>query len=186
MSDKAQRWIEAGLNELAGGGVDAVRVEVLADRLGVTKGGFYRQFKDRRALLEAILDAWVRGRSEAIENEIRRGGGTARKRLKSLVRLYFERVSVKGMSIELAVRQWARTDSAAAEAAARVDAARLRSGAALYRELGFAAEEAQARAVLLYAFLFGQSLLFLDQAPRKRISLNAAANILMEIHAEHS
>jgi len=40
--------------------------------------------------------------------------------------------------------------------------------------------------VLLYAFLFGQSLLFLDQAPRKRISLNAAANILMEIHAEHS
>jgi AcrR family transcriptional regulator len=39
-------WIEAGLKELGCGGVEAVRVEVVAQRLGVTKGGFYRRFKD--------------------------------------------------------------------------------------------------------------------------------------------
>jgi AcrR family transcriptional regulator len=39
-----------------------VRVEVLAQMLGVTKGGFYRRFRDRPALLAAMLDTWAEGR----------------------------------------------------------------------------------------------------------------------------
>ena len=62
-----QAWIEAGLKELANSGVGGVRVEVLAQRLGVTKGGFYRRFKDRRALLNAVLDEWSGGRISAID-----------------------------------------------------------------------------------------------------------------------
>ena len=34
------RWIEEGLRALAAGGPDTVRVEVLAQALGVSKGGF--------------------------------------------------------------------------------------------------------------------------------------------------
>ncbi|MGW4536011.1 TetR/AcrR family transcriptional regulator [Nocardia sp. NPDC004340] len=48
------KWIDAGLAALANGGLDAVRVEVLAKTLGVTKGGFYGYFADR----DALLDAW--------------------------------------------------------------------------------------------------------------------------------
>src|SRR5438874_13057732 len=50
---RSERWIEAGLAEIARSGVEGVRVEVLAKNLGVTKGGFYRRFRDRAALLEA-------------------------------------------------------------------------------------------------------------------------------------
>ena len=53
-------WIEQGLRALAAGGADAVRIEPLAQALGVTRGGFYWHFDDRRALLEEILDAWER------------------------------------------------------------------------------------------------------------------------------
>lgn len=53
-------WIEAGLALLAADGPDAVRVEVLAQRLGVTRGGFYRQFGGRRELIDAMLDTWER------------------------------------------------------------------------------------------------------------------------------
>ena len=49
-------WIEEGLRALAAGGPDAVRVEALAKALGVTKGGFYRHFADRNALLDEMLD----------------------------------------------------------------------------------------------------------------------------------
>ena len=174
-------WVEAGLAELAKGGVDRVRVEVLAERLGVSKGGFYRRFKDRRALLDAILDTWARGRIAAIEKQTERGGETARERLKLLIKLYAERVSAQGMAIELAIRQWARSDPAAAAAAASVDAARLRRVMALYGEMGFAAPDAQARAVLFYAYIFGQSLLFLEQPARKRAALtDACASMLTE------
>ncbi len=39
------RWIDEGLKALAAGGPDAVRIEPLARTLGVTKGGFYGQFR---------------------------------------------------------------------------------------------------------------------------------------------
>ena len=44
---RSESWIEAGLVEIARTGVEGVRVEVLAKNLGVTKGGFYRRFRDR-------------------------------------------------------------------------------------------------------------------------------------------
>src|SRR5262249_10347166 len=156
MEDESGRemWIEAGLKEIGRSGVEGVRVEVLAAHLGITKGGFYRRFKDRRALLDALLETWRRGRIAAIEKQIEVAGA----RLKSLIRLYSERLNPEAMAIELAIRQWARSDAAASAAVESVDAARLSNVAQLYRRLGWSAEEARARAVLLYAFIFGQSL----------------------------
>ena len=177
--DGTGKWTAAALDALAEGGVDRVRVEVVAERLGVTKGGFYRRFKDRRALLDAILEEWRRGRIAAVNRQTALGDAGPRERLVSLIDLYSERVSAHGMAIELAIRQWARTDRAAAAAVALVDAQRLKNVADLYGRLGLTAEDAQSRAVLFYSFIFGQSLLFLDRAPRKRASLMAAcANAL--------
>jgi AcrR family transcriptional regulator len=173
VDDAMARWVEAGLAELARGGIDAVRIEVLAARLGVTKGGFYRRFKDRRALLDRLLETWVHGRVAAIEQQTELGKMDAGERLKWLIRLYSERVSAQGIAIELAIRQWARADPAAAAAAATVDAARLKRVAGLYRQLGLEVRQAEARAVLFYAFIFGQSLIFLEQPPRRRASLVA-------------
>ena len=51
-------WIEEGLRALAAGGPDAVRIELLAQALGVSKGGFYWHFDDRSALLDEMLDTW--------------------------------------------------------------------------------------------------------------------------------
>ena len=53
-------WIDAGLRALAVGGADAVRIEVLAQELGVTRGGFYWYFEGRQAFLEEMLDTWER------------------------------------------------------------------------------------------------------------------------------
>ena len=70
MSDgKGDGWIEAGFKELARSGVEGVRVEVLAKNLGVTKGGFYRRFRDRAALLDGLLQNWRAGRIAAIEQQ---------------------------------------------------------------------------------------------------------------------
>ena len=187
MTDASGRdmWVEAALKEIGRGGVERVRVEVLAERLGITKGGFYRRFKDRRALLDALLETWTRGRIAAIEKQTELGNEDARERLKSLIRLYSERLNPEGIAIELAIRQWARSDAAAVAAVAGVDAARLNNVAQLYRKLGLATEDAQARAVLLSSFIFGQSLLFLEQAPRKRASLTAAcADVLTDVKAD--
>ena len=96
-------------------------MEVLAKNLGVTKGGFYRRFRDRAALLEAMLQHWSAGRIAAIERHTSLDGATARERLKALIALYSERMNTEGMAVELAIRQWARSDELAANAVASVD-----------------------------------------------------------------
>jgi AcrR family transcriptional regulator len=177
----SQDWVSVGLVELARGGVDGVRVEVLAERLGVTKGGFYRRFRDRRALLNAMLETWRDGRVTAIERQADTSGESALEKLRGIFKLYSERANTQGMAIELAIRQWARTDPAAAAAAEKVDAARMKTVGSLFRKLGLSAADAEARAVLFYTFLFGQSLLFFDETPRRRASLVAAcAKFLLE------
>ena len=178
-------WIEAGLKEIGRSGVDGVRVEVLAESLGITKGGFYRRFKDRRALLGAMLETWQRGRIAAIEKQTVLGDEDPRERLRSLIRLYSERVNPEGIAIELAIRQWARSDAVAVAAVESVDDTRLSRVTRLYQAIGLSAEEARARAVLVYSFIFGQSLLFLGEAPRKRASLIAAcADVLTDVNLD--
>jgi len=170
---KGDVWVEAGFEELGRSGIEGVRVEVLAKNLGVTKGGFYRRFADRAALLNAMLERWREGRVAAIAQQTSLDGQSARDRLKALIQLYSERMNPQGMAIELAIRQWARTDENAAAAVASVDAARLKNVAGLYRATGLAAEEADAQAFLFYCFIFGQSLLFVDRGPRRRAQLVA-------------
>jgi AcrR family transcriptional regulator len=177
--DGTTKWIGAGLSALARGGIDEVRVEVLAKDLGVTKGGFYRRFADRRALLDAILDTWARGRIAAIEQQAKLDGGSARERLLELIRLYSETVNPRGIAVELAIRQWSRGDEKAAEAVAQVDKARLINVALLYRALDFEPERAEAQAFLFYSFIFGQSLLQMTRGSRRRRDLIAACSAVL-------
>src|SRR5215469_12958019 len=59
-------WITAALDVLASKGIEGVRVEILAKHLKITKGSFYWHFKDRRALLDAMLNEWRRRATFAI------------------------------------------------------------------------------------------------------------------------
>jgi AcrR family transcriptional regulator len=167
--DKATRldadaWIAAAFDALAAGGVDAVRVEPLAKALGITKGSFYWHFADRRALLDAMLSAWAQGRIAAIREQATRRGEPA-EALRELAGLYTRNANLRGLAIELAIRSLARTDAAAAKATRSVDRERLRHVGDLFAALGSAPPEAQARAVLFYSYLFGQSLLDSQAVP---------------------
>lgn len=57
-------WAAAALEAIGHDGVDAVAVEPLARRLGVTKGSFYWHFANREALLMAALALWERRETE--------------------------------------------------------------------------------------------------------------------------
>ncbi|MGB9368558.1 MAG: hypothetical protein WCE79_21365, partial [Xanthobacteraceae bacterium] len=58
-----------------------------------------------------------------------------------------------------------RTDEAAAKAVRSVDRERLRHVGGLFSALGWPGAEAQARAILFYSSLFGQSLLDAKAVP---------------------
>ncbi len=68
-------WIDEGLRALAVGGPEAVRVEALAQSLGVTKGGFYGYFADRSALLTEMLDVWEHEVTDRIVDRTEQSAG---------------------------------------------------------------------------------------------------------------
>ena len=150
-------WIAAAFDALAEGGIDAVRVEPLAKTLAITKGSFYWHFADRRALIDAMLAAWTEGRIAAIRQQTERGEPAAV--LRTLADLYTRHANLRGLAIELAIRSLARTGEPAAKAVREVDRERLAHVGKLFAALGWPRGEAQARAILFYSYLFGQSLL---------------------------
>jgi len=96
-------WIEEGLRTLAAGGPDAVRVEVLAQALGVTKGGFYGHFADRNALLEEMLDSWERMSIDEVLERVERKGGNVRAKVRLAGALTF---SSELLPIDLLTCDW--------------------------------------------------------------------------------
>ena len=116
-------WVQEGLRALGIGGPDAVRVEKLAEALGVSKGGFYWHFDDRNALLEAMLDTWERLVIDEAIARVDAGGGNSRAKLR---RLFALTESVGDVwNIELAIRDWARRDPQVAARLRRIDNRRM-------------------------------------------------------------
>jgi AcrR family transcriptional regulator len=149
---KAQ-WLSAGLEALRKGGVGSVRVERLAGDVGITKGSFYHHFRDRGALLDAVIEYWSREMTDAEFERIQtlRGGLAAR-----LVALA-EDVLEKGMGrYDPAIRAWARGDRKVAAAVAQVDRRRIKALAGFFEEGGFTPAEARTRARTFYTFLLGE------------------------------
>lgn len=177
-------WIAAAREVLTESGIAGVRVEVLAVRLGVTKGGFYWHFKDRDDLLSALAAEWRDGRIAAMRAHAAGGGRSPRAALVRLLSLYTRSANPRGMAIELAIRDWARRDRIAAAAVKAVDAERLRVVGGLFRALGLKPAEARARALLLYAFLFGESMMAIDRkgAAARRLERDCRALLLPPGH----
>ncbi|MBS0416479.1 MAG: TetR/AcrR family transcriptional regulator [Proteobacteria bacterium] len=153
-------WIEGGLALLASDSVDGVGIEALARKLKVTKGSFYWHFKDRAALLQAMLRTWQRKATLAIIERLEQSDKPAGERLRKILELpHFTNKGRRGALVELAIRDWARRDELAAVAVKEVDEQRLRYIAALYRSKGLKEEEASARAYLMYAYQFAETLI---------------------------
>jgi AcrR family transcriptional regulator len=152
-------WIKGAFDILAEKGLDGVRIEVLAKQLKVTKGSFYWHFKDRRDLLDAVLETWKEGRIRDIQKQTRAEPGEELPRSYHVIEIYSANRNRKGTLIELAVRDWARRDPAAAAVVEEVDAARLEYGRQGFEARGMPPLEASSRSLLLYAYVFGLSLM---------------------------
>ncbi len=156
-------WVAGAVEVLAEEGIAGLRVEVLAKRLKVTKGSFYWHFTDRRDLLLAVLSHWKEGRIRDIIKQTRAQAGRELEQIYHVIDVYSASRSRRGMMIELAVRDWARRDAEAGAIVAEVDDVRLRCARELFLACGVPMEEASSRCMLLYAYVFGVSLMIYEK-----------------------
>ncbi|MCF2533353.1 TetR/AcrR family transcriptional regulator [Yinghuangia soli] len=161
------KWVEEGLRALGAGGPEAVRIEVLAQALGVSKGGFYGYFRNREALLDEMLDTWEHEITEAVIEQVEADGGDAREKLARLFGIAAAAVDAptRGVAADLAIREWARRDPGVAERLRRTDNRRMDYLRSLFRE--FVADEAdvERRSMIVFTLRIGNFLMAADPPP---------------------
>jgi len=170
-------WIAAALDIVAQDGIDGLRVEGLAKRLGVTKGSFYWHFKDRRDLIDAVLDNWRAGRIRDIHKQTTAEPGNEEAALRHTIEVYAAAKNRKGISIEASIRLWARQDANGLAVVEEVDAERLECTRRLFLARNLPPAEAAARSALLYAYVFGFSMM---QCGRFAMDTTAAKHWIVE------
>jgi AcrR family transcriptional regulator len=159
-------WIDEGLRALASGGPDAVRIEPLAQALGVTRGGFYWHFDDRRALLEEMLDTWERVGVDEVIERVEGEGEDPRARLRRLFAIGAS--SDKVLKIDLAVRDWSRREQTVAERLRRVDNRRMEYMRSLFGAFCPDEDDVEARCMLAFSLWIGNHFIAAEHRALRR------------------
>jgi AcrR family transcriptional regulator len=168
-------WIEAAITMLAEDNVEALRVDTLAEKLGVTKGSFYWHFKGREDLLSGVVETWRLRMTSETRKSIVDTSGTPWERLERLIRIAISpRQDVPGGPFEMTLRDWARRDQKVAAVVREVDAERVKFLRQLYREAGLGDADAEDFAELHMAFVIGTRMML---APSDRDEINRRRRI---------
>jgi AcrR family transcriptional regulator len=165
-----QDWINAAREILVHEGAERVRIEPLAEKLGVSRGSFYWHFEDRAALLEALLDLWRETAHEPMR-------AVAADRSLDPVARYekFMRVWVQGEPycpvLDLAIRRWALVDPEVAREVNKMDKMRIKLLTDIFHDMGYDADEALVRARITYFHQIGYYATDVRDTPQRRSRL---------------
>ncbi|BBX02476.1 TetR family transcriptional regulator [Mycolicibacterium moriokaense] len=170
-------WIDAGLEALAAGGPDAVRVDLLAKSLDVTRGSFYHHFASRSALLDAILETWEHRSTDEVLERVESEGGDARDKVRKAGMLTFSR---ELLPIDLAVRDWARRDKSVARRLRRVDNRRMDYLRKLIGTFNDDPDDVEARSMLAFSLAIGSHFIAAEHpgSSRPRVLQRATQHLL--------
>ncbi len=147
-------WIDEARAALIEEGIGGVKVDRLAARLGVTRGGFYHNFEDREALLAALLDLWKQSCQFLPPLDSNLSAGEAVAWIERAVTRMIEEREYDSR-FDMAVREWARSDERASAAVQASDEDRLATLRLFFELLGHEPAEAVIRANTFYFHQIG-------------------------------
>jgi AcrR family transcriptional regulator len=147
----AADWERAALELIAERGVQAVAIEPLARRMGITKGSFYWHFSGRESLLEQALVRWEEHDSRNLNKSLGEIDDP-RERLVS----FFRRVGREKLTHEVYSELCAAAGHPQVEPVLeRVAERRMQHLSAAFEELGMPPERARHQARLTYSVYLG-------------------------------
>ena len=151
---EVQTWITTARRALIEEGVLGLKVDRLATRLGVTRGGFYHVFKDRDALIEALLDHWRDTCRFTPPSTAHETPAEAAEWFRTFSHWLIEE-ALYDHAFDMAVREWARSEERAAKAIQAADDERIATIVQLFRTLGYGEPEATIRGRVFYYHQIG-------------------------------
>jgi len=179
VADKQSKksWLDAALQALASGGIDQVRVESLAKKLGVTKGSFYWHFKDREQFLDELLNFWAEQSTQVvIANPNYPTDSKARVRAVAA-----DIVRHDLGKLDPHIRSWTQYDKRRARVVAKIDKVRFEFLRDLFLAAGFSIIGSDLRAQSLYRYVLGEQFISVRESMSQRLQrMQAHVDLLLQ------
>jgi AcrR family transcriptional regulator len=147
-------WLAAAKRALIETGLEAVKIQPLASRLGIARTSFYWFFRDRNALLDALLEEWEAKNTGAFVDACEAYAETITEGLLNLIAV-FQEESVFEPRLDFAVRGWAHRSAAVTARVNAADERRLAAIRGMFERFGYAPDDADVRARTVYLVQIG-------------------------------
>lgn len=147
-------WLDSARRALIASGVDAVKIQSLASGLGLARTSFYWFFKDRTALLNALLQEWEAKNTGAFEAACGAYADSISEALLNLIAVFHDETRFEPQ-LDFAIRGWAHQSDGVAARVHRADEARLMAIRAMFARFGYDGDEADVRARAVYLTQIG-------------------------------
>ncbi|QEM82589.1 TetR/AcrR family transcriptional regulator [Halomonas binhaiensis] len=156
ISDKGSRdaWLDAAFNLLLESGVDSVKILPLAKRLNLSRTSFYWFFKDREALLNALIERW---REKNTQGLVRQSEAYAENIVEAILNVFdcWLDPDIFDSQLEFAMRSWALQSNAVSREIDNADEARIDALTQMFVRHGFEPLAANVRGRTIYLTQIG-------------------------------
>jgi len=147
-------WLAAAKRAFLDTGLDAVKIQPLAAALNLSRTSFYWFFKDRTALLDALLEDWEAKNTGAFVDACAAYAETIAEANLNLIAV-FQDDTLFEPQLDFAVRAWAHQSDAVAARVNAADDRRLAAIRSMFARFGFPQDEADVRARAVYLTQIG-------------------------------
>lgn len=162
-------WLNLARDVLVHEGVGELKILGLSTRMNVSRSSFYWYFANRADLLDALLQEWqVRNTQNIVAN-----CALPADDINAAVCNFFRCFLIAGQfdrRLDFAIREWARRDDKVNRDIQEADNARLRAVTQMFARFGYAEQDADARARILYFMQIGYHAIELQETLPERVS----------------
>ena len=162
-------WLDAARQAFLEGGLEAVKIQPLANRLNIARTSFYWFFKDRKALLDALLEEWEAKNTGAFVDACSAYAETISEAVLNLIVVFHDETLFEPQ-LDFAVRGWAHQSDAVAARIHRTDEQRLAAIREMFARFGFVESDADVRARTVYLTQIGYISMQVNESNAVRIS----------------
>lgn len=147
-------WLDAAFELLLESGVDSVRILPLAKRLKLSRTSFYWFFKDREALLEALIARW---REKNTQGLVQQTEAYAENIVEAMLNVFdcWLNPQLFDSPLEFAMRSWALQSASVVSEIDAADATRIEALARMFQRYGYDPLAANVRGRTIYLTQIG-------------------------------
>ncbi len=147
-------WLDAAFELLLESGVDSVRILPLAKRLNVSRTSFYWFFKDREALLDALVERW---REKNTLGLVRQSEAYAETIVEAILNVFdcWLDPGLFDSQLEFAMRSWALQSDQVAKEIDNADEVRIEALTRMFERFGYDPLAANVRGRTIYLTQIG-------------------------------